>query len=154
MSRSLRTMAAVALLLCCRYSAAATKDTVNEGDQTKILALENIWNMATVHKDIRALDQLMDDNFVATDWDNTFNNKTQFLQGIKDTSYRPELLVNETISVHLHANAAVVTGIYREKGVDGGKPYDHRARFTDTWLFENGEWRCIASHASFLEKRH
>ena len=151
--RPLPAMVAAALLLCCCYSIAGAKDAVNEGDQTKIIALENIWNLATVHKDMKVLDQLMDDNFVATDWNNTFNNKVQFLQGIKDAAYRPQQLTDESISVHLHANAAVVTGIYREKGFDGGKPYDHRARFTDTWLFEDGEWRCIASHASFLEKR-
>jgi len=126
----------------------AAQQHFDNADQTKILALENVWNLATVHKDVKALDQLLGDSFVGTDWDGSFLNKVQFLDGIKDPNYHPQSVVNENIDVQLHANSAIVTGVYREKGVDNGKTYDHRARFTDTWIFEKSEWRCIASHAS------
>lgn len=124
-----------------------------QADQSKILALENVWNMAIVHKDVGALDQLLAANFVGTDWDSTLMNKAQFIRSISDKNYHPQQMVNEAMDVHLHSNAAVVTGIYREKGTDKGKPYDLRARFTDTWVFESGEWRCAASHASVLTAR-
>ena len=122
-------------------------------DQSKILALENVWNLAIVHKDVRALDQLLAANFVGTDFDSTVMNKAQFIAAISERSYHPQQMVNEASDVHLHANAAVVTGIYREKGINEGKPYDFRARFTDTWIFESGEWRCAASHSSILSAK-
>jgi ketosteroid isomerase-like protein len=119
-------------------------------DQSKIRALENVWNLAIVHKDVRALDQLLADNFAGTDFDSTVMNKAQFIASISDKNYHPQQMMNEAIDVHLHANSAVVTGIYREKGSNKGKAYDFRARFTDTWVFENGEWRCAASHSTIL----
>jgi ketosteroid isomerase-like protein len=119
-------------------------------DQSRIRALENVWNLAIVHKDVRALDQLLADNFAGTDFDSTFMNKAQFIASISEKNYHPHQMVTEAIDVHLHGDAAVVTGIYREKGTENNRPYDLRARFTDTWVFENGEWRCVASHASIL----
>jgi hypothetical protein len=121
-----------------------------QADQSRILALENVWNLAIVHKDVHALDQLLAANFVGTDFDSTLMNKAEFIRSISDKSYHPQQMVSEASDVHLHANAAVVTGVYREKGINEGKPYDFRARFTDTWIFENGEWRCAASHSSIL----
>ncbi|HSB74493.1 MAG TPA: nuclear transport factor 2 family protein, partial [Terriglobales bacterium] len=124
-----------------------------EGDQSKILALENVWNLAIVHKDVRALDQLLAANFAGTDFDSTFMNKAEFIRSVGEESYHPQQMVNEKVEVHLHSNSAVVTGIYREKGVNKGKAYDFRARFTDTWVNEDGEWRCAASHASLLSAK-
>jgi hypothetical protein len=46
--------------------------------------------------------------------------------------------------VHLHGNAAIVTGVFEIKGVDRGKPYAQRERFVDTWLYKNGQWVSIA----------
>src|SRR5581483_6250615 len=107
----------VLLLLTVISPPVFAQQRFDTGDQTKILALENVWNLATVHKDIKALDQLLADSFVGTDWDGTFLTKEQFLDGIKDPTYRPQFIVNETINVQLHTNLAIVTGVYREKGL-------------------------------------
>jgi ketosteroid isomerase-like protein len=138
------------LLACGLFLAGRPLAAQAHTDQSKILALENVWNLAIVHKDVRALDQLLAANFVGTDFDSTLMNKAQFIAAISAKNYHPQQMVNETLNVHLHSNAAVVTGVYREKGTEKAKPYDLRARFTDTWVFENGEWRCVASHASIL----
>ena len=47
---------------------------------------------------------------------------------------------------------AVVTGIYLTKGTYSGRIYEHTGRFTDTWIFENGRWLCVASHTSLVKK--
>ena len=143
-------LAAAALLGLLLAACPLAAQVQPHADQSKILALENVWNLAIVHKDVNALDQLLAANFVGTDFDSTFMNKAQFIASIREKSYHPQQMVNEASDVHLHANAAVVTGVYREKGSENGKAYDLRARFTDTWVFENGEWRCVASHASLL----
>ncbi len=155
MSRRTTFLAAVALLACGLVFAARplAAQVQAHADQSKILALENVWNLAIVHKDVRALDQLLAANFVGTDFDSTFMNKAQFIASISDRNYHPQQMVNQAIDVHLHTTSAVVTGIYREKGTDKGKVYDFRARFTDTWVFENGEWRCASSHASLLSAK-
>ena len=50
--------------------------------------------------------------------------------------------------VHSYGHTAVVTGAYHEKGIDKGKSWERRGRFTDTCVFLDGKWQCVASHFS------
>jgi hypothetical protein len=52
----------------------------------------------------------------------------------------------------MYADSAVVVGTYHTKGTYEGKPYEHIGRFTDTWVFTEGRWQCVASHTSLLKK--
>jgi len=55
------------------------------------------------------------------------------------------------VSVRLyHNNVAVSTGIYRDKGIEEGKPFQRRGRFTNVWLNQNGKWECIASQSTLI----
>jgi ketosteroid isomerase-like protein len=124
----------------------------NAADESKILALENAWNQAQLNHDAAALDQLLPATFVNTDYDGTVMNKTQFLADLKDPSYQASLVANQDVKIYAYSNAAVVTGTYHTKGKYKGKPFEHWGRFTDTWLFQNGVWQCVASHTSLIKK--
>ena len=121
-------------------------------DESKILALENAWNQAQLHHDATALDQLLPATFVNTDYDGTVMNKAQFLADLKDPAYQASLVVNQDVKIYSFSNAAVVTGTYHTKGRYKGKPFEHWGRFTDTWLFQDGIWQCVASHSSLIKK--
>jgi ketosteroid isomerase-like protein len=75
-------------------------------------------------------------------------NKAQMIASVRDKSYRPEALESTGMVVHLYGATAIVTGAYHEKGVDKGKPWERRGRFTDTWILLEGRWQCVASHFS------
>jgi ketosteroid isomerase-like protein len=124
----------------------------NRGDETMILALENGWNQAQVHHDAKALESLVADGFISTDNDGTVFNKAQFLADTKDMSYKADLVANENVKVQVFRGAAVVTGKYHAKGTNKGKPFDHWGRFTDTWIYLDGRWQCVASHTSHLAR--
>ena len=116
----------------------------------RILGLETAWNHAIEAKDTKGLDQLLGSSFVAVEIDGTMSNKAEFLASIKDPSYQPSQAVNEQINVQMYGNAAVVTGIFRVKGTEKGKPYVHRERFIDTWIKQNQTWQCVASSATLI----
>jgi hypothetical protein len=122
------------------------------GSQSLLLALENAWNQAQLNHDSKALDGLVADTFISTDNDGTFMTKTQFLADNRDLSYAPSLMTNSDQRIFLYENVAVVAGIYHAKGLNKGKPFDHYGRFTDTWVYLNGKWLCVASHTSALKK--
>lgn len=140
----------VGLALCFVASSSAYAATA--ADETKILALENAWNQAQLHHDAAALDQLLPATFVNTDYDGTVMNKTQFLADLKDSAYQASLVVNQDVKVYSYSDAAVVTGTYHTKGKYKGQAFEHWGRFTDTWLFQNGVWQCVASHSSLMKK--
>jgi hypothetical protein len=146
----MRTICASMLLFatCMLLLARDAPDT--EGERTRILALENAWNQAEEHKDTGALDGLLAATLAYTDYDGTFMNKAQFMASVKAPSLHPEQIVNESMTAQVYGDSAVVTGVYREKGVNHGKTYLRRGRFTDTWVSEDGTWRCVASESTLI----
>lgn len=149
----MRTAFAACLLIGASVvlGAANQKDALSE-DQGRILALETAWNHAEQNKDIAALDQLLSASMVYIDYDGSLQSKAEFLASAKSESLHPEQITNEEMTAHVYGDAAVVVGIYREKGISKGKPYLRRGRFTDTWVKENGTWQCVASQSTLISK--
>ena len=146
----MKTIIASMLLFAICMLALAQGASDTEGEKTRILALENAWNMAEEHKDTGALEGLLAVTLAYTDYDGTFMNKAQFMASVKAPSLHPEQIVNESMTAQVYGSSAVVTGVYREKGVDRGRTYLRRGRFTDTWVSENGTWRCVASQSTLI----
>ena len=140
---------AVSLCLCLAF---ATLGFAATAEETKILALENAWNLAQLHRDSKALDSLVADTFIYTDIDGTVMDKVQFLADNKDPNYKASFVANEDEKVFSYSTTAVVIGTYHTKGTYKGKAFEHFGRFTDTWIFQGGVWRCVASHTTLLNK--
>jgi ketosteroid isomerase-like protein len=142
------------VFVCLVVASAAQNRMLANSDEhaSKLIALENAWNQAQLHHDSRSLDSLVGDAFVYTDTDGTVMNKAQFLADIADTAYHATLMANENVKVYSYPNTAIVTGTYHAKGTSKGKPFDHYGRFTDTWIYLNGIWQCVASHTTASHK--
>jgi|SRR6201987_2326290 ketosteroid isomerase-like protein len=148
----MRILLSLFLLLGLTLATAAPVPDQLDAAQTRILALENAWNQAEEHKDVNTLDSLLDATLVYVDYDGSMMDKAQFMTSIKVPSLHPEQIVNESMIAHLYGDSAVVTGVYREKGEKNGKPYLRRGRFTDTWVFHQGSWVCVASQSTLIMK--
>jgi len=145
----MRILLSVLLLLTAPGSAAQTA-AQPDAEQTKILALENAWNRAEEHKDAKALEALLDSSLVYIDYDGSLMDKAQFIASVKEPALHPEQIVNESMTAHVYGGSAVVTGVYREKGVNHGKPYLRRGRFTHTWVYRDNAWLCVASQSTLI----
>jgi ketosteroid isomerase-like protein len=119
-------------------------------EEGRILALETAWNHAEESKDAAALDQLLASSLAYVDYDGSMMNKGQFLASIQEESLHPAQITNEEMTAHVYGEAAVVTGIYREKGTLKGKAYLRKGRFTDTWVRQSGTWQCVASQSTLI----
>jgi ketosteroid isomerase-like protein len=137
-------------LVCAACLFAAAQESDLSANQSKIIALENAWNQAEMHKDVKALETLLDSTLVYVDYDGTMMSKAQFIASVKAVSLHPQQIVNESMTAHVYGDSAVVTGIYREKGVKNGKPYLRRGRFTDTWVYHDQTWVCVASQSTLI----
>jgi hypothetical protein len=123
-----------------------------DSPQGKLLALEKMWNQAQLMRDSSALEGLVGEHFINTEWDGEVTNRDKFLAEIRDPQFKPNAMSIEDVQVNLYGNTAVVTGAYHTKGSYQGKPYDHLGRFTDTWIFDGHKWECVASHSSLMKK--
>jgi ketosteroid isomerase-like protein len=133
------------LWILCSLTAAAQ-------DSSKVIAMENAWNQAELKNDASAVQLLLAEDFVMTTAEGDLYNKSQIVASIRDKSYNPDVLQSSDMKVHAHGNTAVVTGMYYEKGTDKGKPWERRGRFTDTWMFLDNRWQCVASHFGIKPK--
>lgn len=119
-------------------------------DESKIIALENLWNQMQLHHDAGAMEKILDADFVLTDYDGAVLSKSQFLASVRDVSDQLTVEVSEDMKLHRHGDTVIVTGATHEKGTAKGKHFEHKGRFTDTWMQKNGEWLCVASHLGLL----
>ena len=124
----------------------------NNSDQSKLIALENAWNQAQLNRDAKALESLVADDFIYTDYDGTVLDRPAFLEDLKDPAYKTTLVANDDVKVHMYGNTAVVFGAYHVKGNYKGKPVEHFGRFTDTWIYLPRGWQCVASHTNLIKK--
>jgi len=138
-------------LLCGSAMLVTAQDDGGAAVQSKIIALEKAWNQAYKLGDRHALDGILDNQIVLINDDGSVQSKAEFLASIKKTSSRAnsqeQQVAPESISVHLYGNTAIATGVFRAKGVEGGKPYVRRERFVDTWVNKGGTWVCVATNA-------
>lgn len=142
----------VAMAMSLAAAPGANPGTPQAEDATKIVAMENLWNQMQLNHDAAAMEKMLDDDFVLTDYDGTLQNKNQFLESIKDMSTKLTQEMSEGMKLHPHGNTVVITGATREKGTQNGKPFAHNGRFTDTWMKKNGTWLCVASHLGVVSK--
>lgn len=56
----------------------------------------------------------------------------------------------DRITVREFDTFAIVTGCTRVEGRVDGQDVDIALRFTDVFTVANGEWRCVASHGTFI----
>ncbi len=135
-------------LVCATALFAPAQEDAERAVQSKIIALEKAWNQAYKSGDHRALDRILDDQVVLINDDGTVQTKGEFLASVKKSNAQEQQVAPESMSVHVFGNTAISTGVFRAKGVDGGKPYVRRERFVDTWVYKGGNWVCVATNAT------
>jgi ketosteroid isomerase-like protein len=141
------------LTACCLFVVSAivlAGQDPRTAEEGRLVALESAWNHAEQSKDATALNQLLGDALIYVDYDGTLMNKKEFLDSTLHNSVTQEQINNDGMTVHVYGNAAVVTGLYRDKGIDKGKAFSRRGRFTDMWVNQNGVWQCVASQSTLL----
>jgi ketosteroid isomerase-like protein len=140
------------LLAIAAAGPASAQKSKDDSQETKLLIMEHLWNEAQVNRDARVLDAMLGNEFVNTEYDSEVSDKAKFLADIKDPQFKPTILTIQDVKVSMYADTAVVVGIYHTKGTYQAKPYEHWGRFTDTWIYAQGRWQCVASHTSLLKK--
>jgi ketosteroid isomerase-like protein len=142
----------VPLVMVLLLTVIAQDKANNSSEKSMILALENAWNQAELHHDAGAIDAIVAETFISVDHHGHLQNKAQYIADLKDTSFSPEQISNTDTSVYVYGNTAIVTSAYRTKGTDGGKPFVHHGRFTDTWVNMSGKWKCVANQETLVSE--
>jgi hypothetical protein len=139
-------------LLITLCALAQTSTTVSSAEGAKLVALERMWNQAQLVRDATAVAGMIGDKFINTEYDGEISDRGKFLADFADPKFQPAIMSIDDVKVEMYSTTAIVTGTYHTKGTYGAKPYEHFGRFTDTWVFQDAKWLCVASHTSLLKK--
>lgn len=120
-------------------------------DETQLIQLERAWNQAEASSDPAAITSLFEDSLVYVDYDGSLMNKSDYLRSVGNPAAKPDHLYDEGMKAYIYGATGVVSGVYRETGTTKGKPYTRRARFTDTWVKRNNQWKCVASQSTLIQ---
>jgi hypothetical protein len=140
------------LLLAFLLMGVQVAKTADDKSQT-VINLENAWNYAEERHDGDALRLLLAETFVYTDYDGTIMDRDQWLRKVQSLAKDYRHLSNVEQNAQVYGDAVVVIGIYLEKMKIKGKDADRRVRFTDTWIFQNSHWECVASQSTLTAPR-
>ena len=161
MTTTYRSLLRIVIVLSATVSLAATVSAQSIGgqrvaradstiDEKMLVKLENNWAKAVIRRDAKALRTYVDPRWVYTDESGTMTRE----QGITAFTTGTDTVTeagNEEMHIIIHnRSVAVVTGILWMRGRGPNGAFEHRYRYTDTWLREQGVWRCIASQDYLL----
>src|SRR6266403_3864341 len=121
------------------------------GDEAALKALEEKWDAANLKGDTATLSAIFVDTFISTSNEGKARTKAEILAQLKSGEVKYETSKVEDMKVFVYGDAAVVNGRWKAKFVEKGKPVDTAERFTDTYVRQNGQWRCVASHSSTIK---
>jgi ketosteroid isomerase-like protein len=132
-------------------SAALSQAQQTGGTEKAVAALEAQWLQSQRTSNPDSLAPLLAEKFVNTGSDGKVTAKAETLALIKATKY--DNIEYYDLKVTVFGDTAIATGGAKGKGTDGsGKPLVVNERWTDTWVkMPNGQWQCVASHASPLK---
>ena len=110
----------------------------------EVAALEDRWIQAVIARDAAAFDALLHPDFLYTEDDRVYT-RTQLMRDIMTTTDTTTSGRNDSLVVRVQGDVAVATGWLVLIGRSGGKPFERRYRYTDTWVRAGGKWRILAA---------
>ena len=143
------TCSVLGLLLVMGGAIAQTKSA--GGDEAALKAIEEKWDAANMKGDTATLAAIFVDTFITTNSEGKTRTKAEALAQVKSGEIKYETSKVEDMKVYVYGDAAVVNGRWKAKFVEKGKPVDTTERFTDTYVRQNGQWKCVASQGSTIK---
>jgi ketosteroid isomerase-like protein len=125
----------ILILVCSALLFVEGQDTSDSAGRSNILALEHAWDQALEQGDVKVLTAIFDDSLIYVDDDGKLLTKAEYMARVKANAAHMEQIVAEEMNVQMVGGTAIVVGTYRVKGVENGKPYLRRGRFTEHGYF-------------------
>ena len=114
---------------------------VQDRNERAVLRIEHDWLRALVVRDRVALDRILADDFMDSNWKGELRNKWQVLAGFsKPLPYSQRL---QDVKINLYQDVAVARGLNMISDQNGRIMM--RIRFTDVLLYRHGHWQAVAA---------
>ena len=129
-------------------SATAAQPPAVKSDQQTLIELEERWNDAFYRKDVRFIESVLADEFIATYDDGSRGDKTKELALAAEFRQQVESAIQDDFTVRVYGDAAVVWFTLRLTGQRQGQPAELTLRFVDVFVWRDNRWQCVSSQST------
>jgi ketosteroid isomerase-like protein len=141
------------VMASCTVTIAAAQRGPVESDQQVLIALERGWNDAFYRKDIKFIENLLAEEFIATYDDGSRGDRAKELALAADFNQQVESAVQDEFTVKVYRDTAVVWFTLHLLGTKQGQRAELTLRYTDVWVIRDGRWQCVSTHSTRVSPR-
>jgi ketosteroid isomerase-like protein len=125
-----------------------TNTTPSADIETQVAGLDTEYQSAVEKNDAVTMDRILADDFVLVTGLGKVYTKSDLLEEARSGRVVYEYQRDSEQTVRVWGDTAVITALLRAKGTDGGKPFDYRLWFSDTYVRTPAGWRYVFGQAS------
>jgi ketosteroid isomerase-like protein len=136
----------IAILLAVTTPRAQT-GTVRS-DQQVLVQLEHDWDAAFRRKDLRFIERILADEFVATYSDGSRGDRAKELALAADFNLQIDSSTLDEFIVKIYGDTAVVWMSQHLVGPSQGRQLQVTFHYVDVFVMREGRWQCVASQST------
>lgn len=136
------------VLMCGLLCAAPAAAQGVKSDQETLIDLERRWNRAFYSGDVKFIDSILHDDFIATYEDGVRADRKKELEQAASFNQQIDTSAMDDFTIRIYGNTAVVWFTLRLVGPIQGKPVAITLRYTDVWVLRDGTWTCVSSQST------
>jgi ketosteroid isomerase-like protein len=124
-----------------------------QSDQDILISLERGWNDAFYKRDVKFIENLLADEFIATYDDGARGDKKKELALAAGFNQQVESAIQDDFIVKVYRDTAVVWFTLNIVGIKQGQRSPLTLQYTDVWVFRDGRWQCVSSQSTRVLQR-
>jgi ketosteroid isomerase-like protein len=124
--------------------------TADGADERALLQIEKDWAAALLKADTKALETVLAPGW-ATSFEGAVMTRPQLFAALRTGAARFDVLEASEEEAFVLGDSALVSGLVRIKGVEGGKPFDGKSRYTDLFVRRDGRWHAVVGYNTPVE---
>lgn len=111
-----------------------------------LAAIMHDWAGAAAVPDVRALDAILDDDFVGISPIGKTETKADYLAQFKGIG--PRKVTVDELSSRIYGDVAIVFGRSTQDYGQGNPPKILHTRYSDVFVKRGNAWKCVSAHGS------
>ena len=141
-------MSLVAAILVAAIPASGQQTRRAQSDQEVLIKLERDWDYAFHHKDVKFIENVLAQEFVATYAEGQRADRTKELENAANFNQQIDSSVLDEFAVHVYGDTAVVLFTQKLTGPSKGQTLTLTFRYMDVFVLRDGRWQCVASQST------
>ena len=141
-------LAASALTVALTMSVAAAQTPRVRSDQEILMQLERNWDDAFHHADVKFIEGVLANEFVATYPDGSRGDRAKELANAASFDQQIDSSTLDNFIIRIYGDAAVVHFTQHLVGPMQGKPVEMTFQYVDVFVFRDGRWQCVSTQST------